>query len=108
MAKRTGKKGRPKQFEGIIDVKNLDTDYFSLDFSSEDIKIYSAVVFSKAFKMDIKLAVAVFIKDGKEIARKLYFSTDLEQGGEKIVRYYRSRFQIEFLYRTPSSLYQTQ
>ncbi len=96
---KTGKKGRPKQFEGIVDVKNLDTDYFSLDFASDDIKIYSAVVFSKAFKMDIKLAVAIFFKDGKEIARKLYFSTDLEQAGEKIVRYYRSRFQIEFLYR---------
>jgi hypothetical protein len=56
-------------------------------------------VYSKAFKRDIKLAVAVFYKDGKEIARKLYFSTDLEQQGEKIVQYYRSRFQIEFLYR---------
>ncbi len=56
-------------------------------------------MFSKAFKMDIKLAVAIFFKDGQELARKLYFSTDLEQGGEKIVRYYCSRFQIEFLYR---------
>jgi hypothetical protein len=45
------------------------------------------------------LAVAIFLKDVKEIARKFYFSTDLEQYGEKIVRYYRSRFQIEFLYR---------
>jgi len=95
----TGKKGRPKQYVGKVDVKNLDTSYFSLDLSTEDIKIYSAVVNSKAFKRDIKLAVAVFYKDGKQIARKLYFSTDLEQGGEQIVRYYRSRFQIEFLYR---------
>jgi hypothetical protein len=95
----TGKKGRPKLFVGKVDVKNLDTNYFSLDLSTEDIKIYSAVVNSKAFKRDIKLAVAVFYKDGKQIARKLYFSTDLEQGGEQIVRYYRSRFQIEFLYR---------
>ena len=96
---KTGKKGRPKQFDGIVDIKKLDTKYFSLDLSTEDIEIYSAVVFSKAFKMDIKLSVAIFFKDGKEAARKLYFSTDLEQGGEKIVRYYRSRFQIEFLYR---------
>ena len=96
---KTGKQGRPKQFDGKVDVKNLDTNYFSLDLSTEEIKIYSAVVYSKAFKRDIKLAVAIFYKDGKEIARKLYFSTDLEQEGEKIVRYYRSRFQIEFLYR---------
>ncbi|MGV8134049.1 MAG: transposase [Mangrovibacterium sp.] len=97
--KPTGKKGRPKQFDGNVDIKSLDTRYFSLDRATEDIKIYSAVVFSKAFKRDIKLAVAIFFKDGKEIARKLYFSTDLKLEGEKIVRYYRSRFQIEFLYR---------
>ena len=96
---KTGRQGRPKQFNGKVDVKNLDTNYFYLDLSTEEIKIYSAVVYSKAFKRDIKLAVAIFYKDGKVIARKLYFSTDLEQEGEKIVRYYRSRFQIEFLYR---------
>ena len=95
----TGLKGRPQEFDGKIDIKNLDTNYFSLDLSTEEIIIYSAVVNSKAFKRDIKLAVAIFIKDGKEITRKLYFSTDLEQEGVKIVRYYRSRFQIEFLYR---------
>jgi hypothetical protein len=97
--KPTGKKGAPKKFRGKVDVKNLDTNYFILDLSVEGIEIYSAVVYSKAFKRDIKLAVAIFYKEGKEIARKLYFSTDLEQSGPKIVRYYRSRFQIEFLYR---------
>jgi hypothetical protein len=96
---KTGKKGRPKEFNGKVDVKNIDANYFSLELCTGEIKIYSAVVYSRAFKRDIKLAVAIFFKDGKEVARKLYFSTDLEQGGEKIVRYYRSRFQIEFLYR---------
>jgi hypothetical protein len=96
---KTGKKGRPKKFTGKVDVKNIGTDYLSLDLCTGEIKIYSAVVYSGAFKRDIKLAVAIFFKDGKEVARKLYFSTDLEQGGEKIVRYYRSRFQIGFLYR---------
>jgi len=99
MGKPTGKKGAPKKFNGRVDVKNLNTNYFSLDLLTEDIKIYSAVVYSQAFKRDIKLAVAVFFKNGKEVTRKLYFSSDLKQGGEKIVRYYRSRFQIEFLYR---------
>jgi hypothetical protein len=95
----TGKKGAPKKFSGKVDVKNIDTTYFTLDLSAEEFEIYSAVVYSKAFKRDIKLAIAIFSKDGKETARKLYFSTDLKQSGQKIVRYYRSRFQIEFLYR---------
>ena len=29
----------------------------------------------------------------------MYFSTDIEMCAKKIVQYYRSRFQIEFLYR---------
>ena len=49
--------------------------------------------------MDTKLAIAIFYKNGTETTRKMYFSTDLKQAGEKIVRYYQARFQIEFLYR---------
>lgn len=95
----TGKKGAPKKFDGRVDPKNPNLNYFTTDLFNKEIAIYSAVVYSKALQIDIKLAITVFYKDGKEIARKLYFSTDLTQGGEKIVRYYRSRFQIEFLYR---------
>lgn len=95
----TGKKGAPKKFNGRVDPQNPDLNYFTTDLIKEDIEIYSAIVYSKAFKRDIKLAIAIFFKDGKQIARKLYFSTDINQTGEKIVSNYRSRFQIEFLYR---------
>jgi hypothetical protein len=96
---RSGKKGAPKKFAGLVDIYNFNPNHFSLDLSSQEITIYSLVVYSKALKMDIKLAIAIFYKDGKETARKLFFSTDLKQAGEKIVQYYRARFQIEFLYR---------
>lgn len=96
---RTGKKGAPKKFDGLVDAYNFNPNRFSLDLSNEEITIYSLFVYSKAFKMDIKLAIAIFYKDGTETARKLFFSTDLKQDGEKIVRYYQARFQIEFLYR---------
>jgi len=62
-------------------------------------KIYSAIVYYNTFKRNIKLAVAIYYKDGKEVTRKLYFSTDLELSAEKTIRYYRSHFQIEFPYR---------
>lgn len=96
---KTGKKGRPKEYAGNVDPNNLDTAYFTLDCETEEVKIFSATVYSKAFKRDIKLAVAIFLKDKKEVARKLYFSTDLKQEETQIFSYYRSRFQIEFLYR---------
>jgi hypothetical protein len=41
---------------------------------------------SKHLKRDIKLAGAVFFNNGEKTARKLYFSTNLEPKGEKIVK----------------------
>ena len=75
-------------------------NFFTLSHRTAEPKIYSAIVYGKAFQREINLSIAVFCrKDGTEICRKRYFSTDLTQDGMNIVRYYRSRFQIEFLYR---------
>lgn len=95
----TGNRGCPKKYDGRVVAKNLNMDYFSVKHCGPELQICSAIVYSKAFKRDINLAVAIFLKDGVEIKRKLYFSSDLEQTAEDILRYYRSRFQIEFLYR---------
>ena len=92
-------RGAPKKYDGIVNPHSLDMKHFHKALDQEDIKIYSAIVYYGAFERNINLAVAVFNKNGKEIARKLYFSTDLKLDAVKIVRYYRSRFQIEFLYR---------
>lgn len=95
----TGLKGRPKKYDGKVNPYHLNMSYFIENFSNNEMKIFSSIVYCKAFERNIKLAVAVFYKNGKEISRKLYFSTNLEQDGLQIVKYYRSRFQIEFLYR---------
>jgi hypothetical protein len=69
-------------------------------FQTKEIKVYNAIVYYKAFSRNINLSITVlYDKNGKEKARKLYFSTDLALDGLKLVSYYRSRFQIEFLYR---------
>lgn len=95
----TGKKGRPKKFTGRVDVNKLELNYFSMTHCCPQLQIHSAIVYCKAFKRNINLAIAIFIKDGKEIKRKLFFSTDLNQQADTIVSFYRARFQIEFLYR---------
>jgi Transposase DDE domain len=94
-----GKKGANKKYDGKFNLKSLKMNHFTVDISKGDLIVYSAIVYSVAFKRDIKIAVAVFYKNGKEITRKIYFSTHLDLSGDKIFRYYRSRFQIEFLYR---------
>jgi IS4 transposase len=44
------------------------------------------------------LVIVFTYKKGKW-THKNYFSTDLNLGAKKLIEYYRSRFQIEFLYR---------
>ena len=94
-----GKKGANKKYDGKFKLKSLKMNHFTVVVSKDNVKVYSAIVYSVAFKRDIKIAVAVFYKDGKEIIRKIYFSTHLDLSGDKIFSYYCSRFQIEFLYR---------
>jgi len=93
----TGKRGRPKQYSGKIDFKNIDKDVFTLFDENEDYLFYQAIVFSKALSRKIKL---VFMQEkNKKNSYKLYFCTDLELDAKLILLYYKSRFQIEFLYR---------
>ena len=97
---KTGKRGAPKKYAGRVKPTEQDMNFFTLCHNTKELKIYNAIVYCKAFARKINLSIAVFYNDnGKETARKLYFSTDLEMNGIKLVSCYRSRFQIEFLYR---------
>ena len=95
---KTGK-GRHKLYAGKVDVKKPDMQYFTLDEITDDYRVFSAIVYSKSFKRKIRLALVVFYKNGKETTRKMYFSTDLNLTASQVFTYYRSRFQIEFIYR---------
>jgi len=96
---KTGKRGAPKKYAGRVNSVEPDMNFFTLVCNRDELKVYNTIVHCKAFERMINLSIAVFYKNGKPIARKLYFSTDLKMDGMKIVSYYRSRFQIEFLYR---------
>ncbi|MCK5632321.1 transposase [bacterium] len=92
-------KGRPKKYDGKIIHNNLRKNYFALVEQNEQATIYCAQVYSKSLKRIVKLVHVIYkSKKGKEIY-KLYFSTDLSLGALEILDYYRTRFQIEFLYR---------
>ena len=97
--KQKGGKGRPKKYDGKIIHNSIDKNHFRLIEQNEKATIYCAEVYSKSLKRIIKLVHVIYKnKKGKEIY-KLYFSTDLSLGALEILDYYRTRFQIEFLYR---------
>ena len=97
--KRLGR-GRPKEFQGRVDVKNPDEEHFKLIMTTSDAKVYEGEVYSKALKRWIKVALVNHLKSTGDLKNvKIYFSTDLTMSATDILIYYQSRFQIEFLYR---------
>lgn len=91
-------RGRPKKHDGKINIRELDEHKITKTSELESEKIYSGIVFSKSLKMNIRLVV-VKTKNKNKWSHKLYFSTDTEMDWERVLTFYRNRFQIEFLYR---------
>jgi len=93
------KRGRPRKYAGKVDTQNIDKQYFELIDQNEEATIHSAIVYSKSLKRKIRLVHASYTNAKGKQSNKLYFSTDTELEPLDILDYYRSRFQIEFLYR---------
>jgi len=91
-------RGRPKQFDGKVDYKNINKSYFKAIENGGKEKIYQAKLYSKSLKKWINIVIVYSCRKGKW-THKNYFSTDLNLSAKMIMKYYKSRFQIEFLYR---------
>lgn len=93
-------RGRPKTYQGKVDVNNPDEEQLPVCYRDEEVEICSGVVYAKQLKRKIKVAYLRFLKKGKPIGKyQILFSTDTELDGQSIFRYYKARFQIEFLFR---------
>lgn len=95
----SGKRGRPRKYDGKVDVKNLNMKVFQLIEESPECTICSGIVYSKSLKRNIRLTHVVYKAENGRTNTKLYFSTDINLEPKDILELYRSRFQIEFLYR---------
>ncbi len=95
---RTRKRGAPKKYDGKVKLKDIDKKYFKLISETDQSVIYSEIVYSKALKRKIKL-VYEQVSGNKKNSYLLFFSTDLEQDALEILKCYKYRFHIEFLYR---------
>ena len=91
----TGLRGRPKTLDGKIKMQQIDKRRIKCCYEDDEIKIYEGIVYSKSLKRKIKLAY-IEQNDG---SYAVLFSTDLNLDGQTIYVYYKSRYQIEFLFR---------
>ena len=76
-AKPTGKKGRPKQYDGSIDLSRLDTSRCT-EYEADKGKLYGLKAWSKAPRRMVSLAVWYPDEDSTD-KWQLYFSTDQNQ-----------------------------
>ena len=99
---KTGKRGRPKEVDGTVDLDNLRADVFREeshdDSDGKTVTLHTAVVRATSLKRDVRVVIADCIEPGKKTqTRKVFFSTDTEMTAKDILDFYRTRFQIEFL-----------
>ncbi len=97
---KTGKRGRPKTFDGKIVTVDLNLDQVTeIQTHNENEIAYEGIVYADAMKRKIR---AVFVHKKDDCSKKcvkIFFSTDLEMSGSEVLDVYKSRFQIEFLFR---------
>lgn len=100
---KTGKRGRPKLYGDKVDIKNPDLNVFKseeMKTGSKVTTLYSAIVWSVGLKRMVKVVIVDCLEPGKKTQeRKVFFSTDTTMTAKDIMDIYRTRFQIEYLYR---------
>lgn len=97
-------KGRgPKPKYGIkIDVRNMEAQYLKETSVEGHLRtdIYQGQFYNKEFAFALNVVILVKTNlDTQAQAHAILFSTDLEQAYDKIIQFYRLRFQIEFNFR---------
>ena len=100
---KSGKRGRPKQYDRNVDIDSPDMNVFSKTEVSMDRECYTlfcADVWAVGLGRKVRVVIADCPEpDKKTQKRKVFFSTDFTLTAESIFLAYRSRFQIEFCYR---------
>jgi hypothetical protein len=95
--KRAWGQGRQKTYAGKVDWQNLQG--FEFVGGEEGIELYTQVLNHVSLKRTLRVVVVLDQRDPKHPRYALLFSTDLTLDARTIYRYYKARFQIEFIFR---------
>jgi hypothetical protein len=90
--------GARRKYDGKVKFDDLSR----LEYVGEvdkDIHLYTAVVNSVGLKRNIRLVYVLNLRNKKKPGYALLFSTDTELDAKTIYRYFKARFQIEFIFR---------
>jgi DDE superfamily endonuclease len=93
-AKRRGP-GRPKTYDGKVHWDDLRR-FAQIETADNHIVLYHQVLNHVQFQWNLRVVLVV---DTQHKRRALLFSTDVDLDALTLYRYYKARFQIEFLFR---------
>jgi hypothetical protein len=93
-AKRLGP-GRPKIYDGKVNWDDL-TRFEQIETADNHMVLYHQVLNHVQFQWNLRVVLVV---DTKHNRRAVLFSTDVDLDALTLYRYYKARFQIEFLFR---------
>jgi hypothetical protein len=91
-------KGAPRKYDGKVDLSDLSRLELSGELA-DGTKMYSQVVWHVSLKRKIRI---VYLVDQRNLDKQpvaLLFSTDPTLAPIRLYEYYKSRFQIEFIFR---------
>ena len=92
------KQGRKRQYDGKIKFDDL-TRFEYVTEIEQDIHLYTLEVNSVNLKCNIRLVYVLNLRNKNKPGYALLFSTDTDLDAQTLYRYYKARFQIEFLFR---------
>jgi Transposase DDE domain len=90
--------GARRKYDGKIKFDDLSRFEYVGEVE-KDIHLYTLVVNSAKLKCNLRLVYVLNLRHPNKPAYALLFSTDTELAAECIYRYYKARFQIEFIFR---------
>jgi hypothetical protein len=91
-------RGRRRKFAGRVAVNDLSR-FQKIETDESKITLYTLVVWSVSLKRAVRVAIVVNHKDQEKPRYAILFSTDTELCAADIFRFYKARFQIEFIFR---------
>jgi hypothetical protein len=89
-------KGRKRKHAEKVNLKQVDRRRWTLVYENKQAYCLTTQLFCVALKMNVKI-VYLFHKEKGNY--EVFLSTDINLTAEKIEKYYRMRYQIEFLFR---------
>jgi Transposase DDE domain len=101
LGEQRGGQGAHKKFDGKVDETKPCPKHFTIIEQRDEQVVYEGVVHIRALKRWCKVVILHNLTPGVSAPKSVfvYFATDVNLTGAKVLEYYQNRYQIEFNFR---------